>query len=56
MPNIAIMMLHQPFIDWEQPHIYGLPPILKAIDTIMAILHLIPSNFDVSLVMNGVLT
>lgn len=56
MPNLSILMLFEPFVVWDQPNAYGLPHILKAIDGVMSVIHHIPSNFDITLGMNGVLT
>jgi hypothetical protein len=51
MPHMALMMLHEPFIDWDSPDSGALPTVLKAVEGVLGILHLIPSNLDVNLVL-----
>lgn len=53
MPHMAIIILNERFIDWEQPDRYGLPHAMRAVDAIIGTLHLIPSNLDVSQVLTN---
>lgn len=53
MPNIALLMLYEPFADWDQPQLGGVQCMLAAYEGIMGILHLIPSNVDVSYILTS---
>ncbi|WVW82507.1 hypothetical protein I302_104518 [Kwoniella bestiolae CBS 10118] len=50
IPNIAVCLLHEPFIQWV-PYDPSTMVVQRAYDTIMAVLHLIPSNLDITLVL-----
>jgi hypothetical protein len=53
MPNIALLMIYEPFADWDQPHLDGVQSMLAAFEAIMGIVHLIPSNVDVSYILTS---
>lgn len=53
MPNIALLMLYEPFINWEEPQLGSVMHMHKAYEAIIGILHLIPSNVDISLVLTA---
>ncbi len=46
--------MHEPFVDWHEQSSPSLSHIERAYQTIIGVLHLIPSNLDVSLVVTSV--
>jgi hypothetical protein len=49
MPNIALLMLYEPFLSDE----VGRASMLNAYESVLEIVHLIPSNMDVSYIMTS---
>ncbi|WVQ82757.1 hypothetical protein IAT38_004889 [Cryptococcus sp. DSM 104549] len=49
LPSIAIIIMHEPFIEWE-PSNPSLMASHKAYEAALGILHLIPSNLDVTMI------
>ncbi|WWC66231.1 uncharacterized protein I206_100132 [Kwoniella pini CBS 10737] len=54
IPNIATCLLHEPFMQW-QPYDPSTITVQRAYDNIMAVLHLIPSNLDITLILTPAL-
>ncbi|WWC58782.1 uncharacterized protein I303_101326 [Kwoniella dejecticola CBS 10117] len=50
IPNVATCLLHEPFMLW-QPYDPSTIIVQRAYDNIMAVLHLIPSNLDIALIL-----
>ncbi|OCF37649.1 hypothetical protein I316_00776 [Kwoniella heveanensis BCC8398] len=50
IPNIAICLIHEPFLQWS-PYDPATVVTQKAYDSVMSVLHLIPSNLDVTLIL-----
>ncbi|WRT64339.1 uncharacterized protein IL334_001271 [Kwoniella shivajii] len=50
IPNIGTCLLYEPFLLW-QPYDPATITIQRAYDSIMTVLHLIPSNLDITLVL-----
>ncbi|WWC99861.1 hypothetical protein V866_006770 [Kwoniella sp. B9012] len=50
IPNIATCLLHEPFMQWL-PYDPSTMAVQRAYDSIMAVLHLIPSNLDITLIL-----
>lgn len=51
LPNVALCLIHEPFVDWnaaEQNH--AMTQVQKGFEGVLGILHLIPSNLDMTLV------
>jgi hypothetical protein len=55
LPNIALCTLYEPFVDWDSAIDRYLPSIQRAYEGVVGMLHLIPSNLDVSLIMTSLL-
>lgn len=55
LPNIALCMLYEPFVDWEEKVSQPLNMIERAHQSVIGVLHLVPSTLDVSLVITSVL-
>ncbi len=54
MPNIALCMLYEPFVDFRDPLSKPITILERAIQSIIGVLHLIPTNLDVSLIITSV--
>ena len=52
LPNIGLCQLYEPFVCWDEAKNEPLHQIQKAYETTVGLLHLIPSNLDVSLIMS----
>ncbi|WVF70289.1 hypothetical protein IAT40_005078 [Kwoniella sp. CBS 6097] len=50
IPNIAICLIHEPFLQWS-PYDPATVVTQKAYESVMSVLHLIPSNLDVTLIL-----
>ncbi|KAE8542809.1 hypothetical protein D1P53_000872 [Cryptococcus gattii VGV] len=48
-PNVALALLYEPFIEWK-PSNQCLKVTRQAYETILGVLHLIPSNLDVTMI------
>ncbi|WVN89104.1 uncharacterized protein L203_104320 [Cryptococcus depauperatus CBS 7841] len=54
-PNLAMAILHQDFIKWEQSD-PSMMAVLKACEAVLGLLHLIPSNLDVTVIFTPLMT
>lgn len=55
-PNVALAMLHEPFADWDGAEENdSLRQVQKAFEAVTGVLHLIPSQLDVSFLFTPVL-
>ncbi|WVR06053.1 hypothetical protein IAU60_003081 [Kwoniella sp. DSM 27419] len=54
IPNIAICLVYEPFVQW-QPYDPATIAMQKAYESIVSVLHLIPSNLDITLIMTPLL-
>lgn len=48
-PNVALALLYEPFIEWK-PSNQCLKVTQQAYEAILGVLHLIPSNLDVTMI------
>lgn len=55
LPNVALIMAYEQFVDWKGPDSFQIEATQKASEAIIGLLHLIPSNLDIGLVMTSVL-
>jgi hypothetical protein len=55
LPSIAIALLYEPFMSWDSPQCPCVAQVQKAYEAVIGVLHLIPSNLDVSLVVTPLL-
>lgn len=53
MPNMSICLMYEPFIDWTQPNDRFSSVVRRALDEILGVLHLIPSNSSVGGIFTG---
>ena len=56
IPNVALCLIHEPFVDWQSDTTVCLDLMQRGYEAVLGVLHLIPSNLDVSLIMNSTLT
>lgn len=57
-PNLALMLLHEPFMEWENeegPNMGAVAAVQSAFERIMGIIHLIPSQLDITIVFTPLL-
>lgn len=54
-PNLATVLLHEQFVDWKGPESPSHRQMQKAFEAVVGFIHLIPSQLDVSLMLNPVL-
>ncbi|EKC99114.1 hypothetical protein A1Q2_06518 [Trichosporon asahii var. asahii CBS 8904] len=54
-PNTALLLLHEPLIDWKGPENSAMRQVQKSFEAIVGLLHLIPSQLDLSLVLTPLL-
>lgn len=56
LPNIALCVVHEPFVDWHSAqHSHALTKVQRGFEGVLGILHLIPSNLDLTLVSTSVM-
>lgn len=48
-------MLYEQFADWDTPNCVAIMQMQRAYESIVGIVHLIPSNLDVSIIMNSMM-
>lgn len=56
-PNLSMILLYEPFLDWDKPA-PNMPAVLavqRAFEAIMGLIHLIPSQLDITLVLTPLL-
>ncbi|GFZ45511.1 hypothetical protein JCM24511_03237 [Saitozyma sp. JCM 24511] len=56
IPNIALGLLYEPFMKWDSPSCPCVVTVQRAYEAVIGVLHLIPSNLDISLVMTPLLS
>lgn len=57
-PNLSLMLLHEPFMDWDEgsgPNMAAVAAVQGAFERIMGLVHLIPSQLDITLVFTPLL-
>ncbi|GMK56536.1 hypothetical protein CspeluHIS016_0303760 [Cutaneotrichosporon spelunceum] len=57
-PNLALMLLHEPFMEWDSgngPNMQAVAAVQSGFERIMGIVHLIPSQLDLSVVVTPIL-
>lgn len=54
-PNTALLLLHEPLIDWKGPENSAMRQVQKSFEAIVGLLHLIPSQLDLSHVLTPLL-
>lgn len=54
-PNTALLLLHEPLIDWKGPENSAMRQVQKSFEAIVGLLHLVPSQLDLSLVLTPLL-
>lgn len=55
MPQVTLLMLYEQFADWEKPNSVAIMQMQRAYESVVGIVHLIPSNLDVSIIMNSMM-
>lgn len=56
-PNVALAVINEPFVDWDSPaDSEQLRTIQKAFEAVTGVLHLVPTQLDVSLIFSPLLT
>lgn len=55
LPNIAFCLIQEPFVEWKNPSAQGVQHIQKSYEGVVGMLHLVPTNLDVSLIMTPVM-
>lgn len=55
LPNLATLLLHEQFVDWKGAETPSHRQMQKAFEAVVGFIHLIPSQLDVSLLMNPLL-
>jgi hypothetical protein len=55
LPNLATILLHEQFIDWKGPESPSHHQMQKAFEGVVGFIHLIPSQLDVTLMLNPLL-
>ncbi|ORY29350.1 hypothetical protein BCR39DRAFT_532444 [Naematelia encephala] len=55
LPNIALCLINEPFVDWRAHINSPLTQVQKSYEAMIGVLHLIPSNLDVSLIFTSLL-
>lgn len=56
-PNLATMLLYEPFMDWDNktPNMSAVHVVQRSFESIMGLVHLIPSQLDITLVLTPLL-
>ncbi|BEI81130.1 hypothetical protein CcaverHIS002_0202900 [Cutaneotrichosporon cavernicola] len=57
-PNLALMLLHEPFMEWgneEGPNMGAIAAVQNAFERIMGIVHLVPSQLDITMLFTPML-
>jgi hypothetical protein len=55
LPHVALCLLHEPFVNWRSPVSHTLAKMQQSYEAIVGLLHLIPSNLDISLITTSLL-
>jgi hypothetical protein len=55
LPNLATVLLHEQFVDWKGPESPSHRQMQKAFEAVVGFIHLIPSQLDITLMLNPLL-